>query len=118
MVRPVKSTSSTSTTTWPARSTRDVGHRLGQDRAQADVVAVEGDIEGAEGDLVALDLLQEGGHRAARGTPPVCRPTRTTSSMPPLRSTTSWDIRVRARWTSGAVITWEWATNTPPRGRV
>ena len=45
MVRPVKSTSSTSTTVLPVEVERDVGDRLGQHRAQADVVAVEGDVE-------------------------------------------------------------------------
>ncbi len=37
---------------------RDVGDRLGQDRAQADVIAVEGDVEGAQGDVGLLDLVQ------------------------------------------------------------
>ena len=42
--------------------TGDVGHRLGEDRSQPDVVAVEGDVEAAQDDLGALDLAQHLGH--------------------------------------------------------
>ena len=46
---------------------RDVGRRLGQHRAQPDVVAVEGDVEASRpGTLVALDL--------GRGSRPSARP--------------------------------------------
>ena len=56
--------------------------RLGQDRAQADVVAVEGDVERARpATSTALDLVRAPRRaRRASGTPPVCRPTSTTPS--------------------------------------
>ena len=63
MVRPVKSTSSTSTTMRAGEVAGDLGDRLGQDGAQADVVAVEGDVERADVELVdALDPAQDLGH--------------------------------------------------------
>ena len=42
----------------PGQVERDVGGGLGQHRPQADVVAVEGHVERAHRDLVALDLLR------------------------------------------------------------
>ena len=49
---------------------RDVGHRLGQDGAQADVVAVEGHVEAADVEAVgALDLAQHLGHLRGQGDP-------------------------------------------------
>ena len=82
-VRPVKSTSSTSTTVRAVEVDRDVGDGLGQDRSQADVVAVEGHVEGADGTATrprsARALVPSS---CASGTPPVCRPTRTTPLEP------------------------------------
>ena len=56
--------------------------------------------------------------RSASQTPPVWRPTSTTPSTPRLRSTISWAMRVAARWTSAAVMTWLRAWKTPPLGGV
>ena len=97
----------------------DVGDRLGQDRPQADVVAVEGDVERADR-RAARRRSPRGSpaRRRASGTPPVCSPTRTTSSRPWLRSMISWAMRQSARWTSSASITRVRATKTPPYGGV
>ena len=57
-MRPVNSTSSTSTTDPAGEVEGDVGDGLGQHRAQADVVAVEGDVEAADRHLEPLDLLE------------------------------------------------------------
>ena len=47
----------------PGQVDRDVGDRLGQDRAQADVVAVEGHVESADVEAVdRLDLAEDLGH--------------------------------------------------------
>ena len=46
---------------------RDVGHRRGQHRAQADVVAVEGDVQRAERGPGAVDLLQGLGQGLGEG---------------------------------------------------
>ena len=80
--------------------TGDVGGGLGQHGADPDVVAVEGHVEEADGHGGALHLLEHAGDAEREGTPPVCSPTRTTSSSPWLRSMISCAMRVSARWTS------------------
>ena len=76
MVRPVKSTSSTSTTMRAVEVDGDVGDRLGQHRAEADVVAVEGDVERADRHRRRPRCCSSASaSRPASGTPPVCRPT-------------------------------------------
>ena len=96
----------------------DLGDRLGQHRADADVVAVQGDVEGADRRAGAVDLSEGFGEGLGQRTPPVCSPTSTTPSRPWLRSTISWAIRQMARRTSSASITWDRATKTPPYGGV
>ena len=73
----------------------DVGDRLGQHRPQPDVVAVEGDVEACRpASSTPVDLRRaRRPARSASGTPPVCRPTSTTSSSPWLRSMISWAMR-------------------------
>ena len=52
----------------PGQVDRDVGHRLGQHRAQPDVVAVEGHVERADLERhVALDLAEDLGHPRGQG---------------------------------------------------
>ena len=98
MVRPVKSTSSTSTTTRPVTSTGTSVGPSGCDRAQADVVAVEGDVERADRDRrrprTTRSRRRGGGRSPGRGC---SRPTSTRSSAPWLRSTISCAMRVCAR---------------------
>ena len=79
MVRPVKSTSSTSTTTCAGEVDGDVGDGLGQHRPQPDVVAVEGHVERADrAPRRPRSRSRASASRSASGTPPVCRPTSTT----------------------------------------
>ena len=94
-VRPVKSTSSTSTTTRPLMSTGTSVGPSGCTAPQADVVAVEGDVERADRDVDGPRTRRwrrrGGGRSRGRG----CRgPTSTTSSAPWLRSTISCAMRV------------------------
>ena len=68
IVRPVNRTSSTRTTVFPLRSTgisRALDDRLLGD--QREVVAVEGDVQGADGERHALVLVDRGGDPAGEG---------------------------------------------------
>ena len=70
MVRPVKSTSSTSTTIRPARST-GTSVSLGQHGSKTDVVPVERDVEAPDRELVGpLDLAEDLGHPRRQGHTP------------------------------------------------
>ena len=98
IVRPVNRTSSTRTTS-AVEVERDVGDLLGQDRPQADAVAVQRHVEDAHRGTRGRSP-RGAASRCASGTPPVCSPTTTTSSRPWLRSMISWAMRHSARWTS------------------
>ena len=103
----------------PGQIDRNVGDGLGEDGAQADVVPVEGHVEAADGEGVdrfdlAQDLGHFGGQRNATGLE--------ADQDDVLDSPVALDDLVRharqGRRTSAELRTWEWATNTPPRGRV
>ena len=69
-VRPVKSTSSTSTTTLPGDVDGHLGGPERLHRAEADVVAVEGDVERADGHVDVLELGDGVGQAAGDGEAP------------------------------------------------
>ncbi len=77
-------------------------------QAAVEIVAIEGDVDDAEGDQrAALDLLQRRGAAAApRCTPRERMPMSARPSAPRLRSTTSCAIRASARWMDWPSITW------------
>ena len=99
----------------------DVDRHLGRaerlDLSEADVVAVEGDVERADRhvDVCSKDSIASARRWAIAG-PAGCRPTRTRSSAPWLRSTISWAMRVCARRRSSASNTRVRNTKRPPQG--
>ena len=80
------------------------GRDLDAGAAGREVVAVEADVEDADGQSAFLDLLNRGGDAAGEGTPRVRMPMITRSRVPRWASTISWAMRTRARCRSSAVM--------------